>query len=135
MELIAWRCVFVPIMRPLPPSSVLLLMAVLSTVTAVGEAAFAQSGGHGDGHAQGHDLYQRWSPPNNPNTSCCNNGDCRPTRAYVDNEGRWRAWNGKTWLIVPQERVLPPDFAGDGRSHLCEKEQFIYCFTPGEVRS
>src|SRR5260221_13695402 len=44
MELIAGRCVFVPIMRPLPPSSVLLLMAVLSTVTAVGEAAFAQSG-------------------------------------------------------------------------------------------
>jgi hypothetical protein len=119
------------------------MVFIAVVLTGAGAAAFGQASGqgsgqtgnHGDGHAQGHDIYRRWSPPNNPNTSCCNNGDCRPTRAYVDNEGRWRAWNGTTWLVVPQERVLPPDFAGDGRSHLCEKEQFIYCFTPGEIRS
>jgi len=119
------------------------MVFIAVALTGMGAAAFGQASGqgsgqtgnHGDGHAQGHDIYRRWSPPNNPNTSCCNNGDCRPTRAYVDNEGRWRAWNGTTWLVVPQERVLPPDFAGDGRSHLCEKEQFIYCFTPGEIRS
>jgi hypothetical protein len=68
-------------------------------------------------------------------TSCCNNADCRPTRAYVDDNGRWRAWNGTMWLVVPWDRVLPTDFAGDGRSHLCEKGEFIYCFMPGEVRS
>ena|SRR5258708_6020435 len=101
----------------------------------VAVAALAQSGRHGDGHAEGHDIYKNWSPPNNPNTSCCNDSDCRPTRAYVDEEGHWRAWNGALWLIVPQERVLAPNFAGDGRSHLCEKEQFIYCFTPGDIRS
>ena len=28
----------------------------------------------------------------------------------------------------------PPLNAGDGRSHLCEKGQFIYCFAPGEIR-
>jgi hypothetical protein len=44
------------------------------------------------------------------------------------------AWSGALWLLVPQERVLPTDYAGDGRSHLCEKEGFIYCFTPGEIR-
>ena len=108
---------------------------VAIVLTGVGATAFAQSGHHGDGHAKGHDIYKHWSPPNNPNTSCCNDSDCRPTRAYLDGEGRWRAWNGNLWLIVPQERVLPPDLAGDGRSHLCEKEQFIYCFTPGETRS
>ncbi len=92
------------------------------------------SGRHGDGHAEMHDIYRLWTPPQNPNTSCCDNSDCRPTRAFVDDEGHWRAWNGVLWLQVPQDRVLPPNYAGDGRSHLCEKEQFIYCFAPGEIR-
>ncbi len=92
------------------------------------------SGRHGDGHAEMHDIYKLWTPPQNPNTSCCDNSDCRPTRAFVDTEGHWRAWNGVLWLQVPQDRVLPPNHAGDGRSHLCEKEQFIYCFAPGEIR-
>jgi hypothetical protein len=92
------------------------------------------TGRHGDGHAQMHDKYKLWRPPQNPNTSCCDNSDCRPTRAFVDDDGHWRAWNGVTWLVVPQDRVLPPNYAGDGRSHLCEKEQFIYCFAPGEIR-
>ncbi len=90
--------------------------------------------------ARAHDIYSTWSPPNNPKTSCCNavkpdgTGDCRPTRAFVDDDGNWRAWNGFTYLVVPPDRILPPNYAGDGRSHLCEREQFIYCFTPGEIR-
>ena len=52
-----------------------------------------------------------------------------------DQDGQWRAWNGLRWLVVPSERVLPTDFAGDGRSHLCEKQDFIYCFTPAPPRS
>lgn len=108
-------------------------------VFAVAPTAFSQfttdySGRHGDGHAQMHDIYKLWTPPLNPNTSCCDDSDCRPTRAFVDDEGHWRAWNGAMWLQVLQDRVLPPNHAGDGRSHLCEKEQFIYCFAPGEIR-
>lgn len=105
------------------------------------QCAMAQSGRHGDGHAQQHDIYQRWSPPNNPKTSCCNavkedgSGDCRPTRAFVDDDGNWRAWNGLRWLTVPPGRVLPTDYAGDGRNHLCEKMEVIYCFTPSEPKS
>src|SRR5260370_1024627 len=95
--------------------------------------AFGQSGNGGDGHAQMRDIDEHWHPPLNPGTSCCNNADCRPTRAYVDNDGYWRAWDGAAWLLVPQERVLPSDYAGDGRSHLCEKEGFVYCFRPGEI--
>ena len=107
---------------------------------ALAHQAFSQSepaepsGRHGDGHAEMHDIYKHWHPPLNANTSCCDNSDCRPTRAFVDDEGHWRAWNGALWLLVPQDRVLPPNHAGDGRSHLCEKAQFIYCFTPGEIR-
>lgn len=93
----------------------------------------AQSGRPGDGHAEMHDRYKGWSPPGNPGVSCCNDSDCRPTRAYLTESG-WRAWNGQTWLLVPGERVLPTDYAGDGRSHLCEKGEYIYCFTPGQVR-
>lgn len=85
--------------------------------------------------ARGHDIYSGWSPPDNPNASCCSDADCRPTRAYVDEEGRWRAWSGLAWLPVPWERILPTDFAHDGRSHLCEKDGHIYCFTPGPPRS
>lgn len=85
--------------------------------------------------AWGHGPYSDWTVPGNPNSSCCNDSDCRPTRAYVDDNGEWRAWNGVTWLVVPPERILPTDYAGDGRSHLCEKGGYIYCFTPGPPRS
>jgi len=85
--------------------------------------------------ALGHDIYGGWRQPNNPNVSCCNNADCRATRAYVDEQGQWHAWNGMRWLLVPADKVLPTDFAGDGRSHLCEQADHVYCFTPGPPRS
>jgi len=94
-----------------------------------------QMGRHGVGHAEMHDLYKTWHPPDNSKTSCCNNADCRPTRAYVDENGIWRAWNGLRWLVVPPDRTLPTDFAGDGRSHLCENKGYIYCFAPASPRS
>jgi hypothetical protein len=62
-------------------------------------AVRAQSGEHGDGHAQMHDIYKGWTPPGNPQTSCCNaqtaegHGDCRPTRSYFGDDGLWRAWD------------------------------------------
>ena len=126
----------------------MMCVAALAFLVSLASIAFAQndeladysgqpaghSGRHGDGHAQMHDKYKLWHPPLNSGTSCCDNSDCRPTRAFVDDDGHWRAWNGVTWLVVPQDRVLPPNYAGDGRSHLCEKEQFIYCFAPGEIR-
>lgn len=91
-------------------------------------------GSHGVGHAEHHDIYKLWHPPRNPNTSCCSNADCRPTRAFVDPDGQWHAWNGNAWLSVPRDRVLPTDYARDGRTHLCEKEGFIYCFTPADPK-
>jgi hypothetical protein len=114
--------------------TIAVLFIVVLALSFAAHVTFAQSGEHGDGHAQMHDTYKGWHPPNNQGTSCCNDNDCRPTRAYVDEEGRWRAWNGIMWLVVPWERVLPTDFAKDGRSHLCEQGGTIYCFTPGEIR-
>jgi len=62
-----------------------------------------------------HNIYEHWHPPLNPGTSCCNKrrlpADPAPTSMVKAN---WRAWNGAAWLSVPQERVLPSDYAGDG---------------------
>jgi len=81
-----------------------------------------------------HDIYHHWRKPDNPGVSCCNDNDCRPTRAYMGDDGLWRAWDGAKWLTVPKEVVLPTDYGNDGRSHLCENLGYIYCFTPGQVR-
>ncbi|MEI8154996.1 MAG: hypothetical protein WCG92_25980 [Hyphomicrobiales bacterium] len=48
-----------------------------------------------------HDPYSTWTSPDNPNLSCCNDADCRPTRAYLVDDGLWRAWDGIVWLTVP----------------------------------
>lgn len=85
-----------------------------------------------EGH--GHDIYHQWRKPDNPTVSCCNNTDCRPTRAYMGDDGLWRAWDGDKWLTVPAAVVLPTDYGQDGRSHICEAGGYIYCFTPGQVR-
>jgi len=100
----------------------------------ISPAARSQSGSYGDGHAQQHHIYRNWHTPTNPGVSCCNDGDCRPTRAKQDDSGNWLAWNGYKWLRVPGRALLPPDIAGDGRSHICERQEFIYCFTPAEPK-
>ena len=85
--------------------------------------------------ARSHDIYKDWRKPDNPAVSCCNDSDCRPTRAYMGEDGLWRVWIDGKWVAVPRDVVLPTDYAKDGRSHVCEKGGHFYCFTPGEVRS
>ena len=86
------------------------------------------------GPAHGHGPYTDWRQPNNPSVSCCNDADCRPTRAFIDDDGNWEAWNGTAWLVVPWDRILATDMAHDGRSHLCEVNGYIYCFSPAEPK-
>ncbi len=88
--------------------------------------------------ARAHDIYSgpEWKVPNNPAVSCCDNRDCRPTRAYMGEDGLWRAWSGARWLTVPAERVLPTDLAKDGRNHLCSSlDDFVFCFSPAQPKS
>jgi hypothetical protein len=81
-----------------------------------------------------HDPYTGWT--DGRGFSCCDNGDCRPTRAYVDDDGRWRALGDGRWLIVPPDAVLRIP-SPDGRSHICMTPGAIEprCFVPGEIRS
>ena len=104
--------------------------------------AMAQSGARGDGHAQHHDMYKDWQRPDGGG-SCCNaqssddpNGDCRPTTAYMGDDGLWRARikpgpNGL--VIVPRNRIL--NRAADGRCHVCERFGAVFCFQPCDPKS
>ncbi len=114
-----------------------LSVAGLSVVGTAGLAPplSAQVGDRGGGHAENHDWYQDLKQPEN-GQPCCNgsagsiNGDCRPTRAYVDDGGTWRALMDGRWVIVPP-RVILQTLAPDGRSHICANTSgTIYCFIP-----
>lgn len=78
--------------------------------------------------------YQHWQRPGGLG-SCCNDQDCRPTRAFVGEDGLWRAWDGLRWLTIPSTALLPSDLAGDGRSHLCATPSgMVYCFSPAQPK-
>lgn len=96
-------------------------------------AVWAQSGRHGDGHAQHHDEYRDWRTP--AGGSCCSNQDCRPVRAYRDDSGLWRALIDGRWTIVPPTVVLGFT-AKDGNSHICANAAgIILCFVGGVPKS
>ena len=94
----------------------------------------------GHGHAENHDWYQKLTQPGT-NYSCCNGsangveGDCRPTRAYLNEDGVWRAMINGHWTPVPP-RVVLKTLAPDGNSHICAgKSGMIYCFIGGAPKS
>jgi hypothetical protein len=101
---------------------------------------FAQDGMHGQGHAPNHDWYQELKQPGT-GYSCCTGtingieGDCRPTRAYLTEEGQWRALIDGKWVLIPPRAVLK-QLAPDGRSHICaSRSGMIYCFLGGSPKS
>ena len=102
--------------------------------------AHAQDGAHGQNHAEGHDWYKELKQPGT-GYSCCNGtvngieGDCRPTRAYIQDDGTWRALIDGRWVEVPP-RVVLQKLAPDGNSHICAgKNGMIYCFIGGSPKS
>ena len=115
-------------------------LLILVLVLAIGsriDLAQAQTGNRGDGHAEHHDMYKDWEQPD-VGGSCCNaqsaddpGGDCRPTTAYLGDDGWWRARirpgpNG--FAVVPPNKILKR--AGDGRCHVCERNGSVLCFQP-----
>jgi len=94
----------------------------------------------GRGHIENHDWYKDLRQPGT-GYSCCNgsfngvDGDCRPTRAYVTEEGTWKALIDGRWQSVPPRAVLQR-LAPDGNSHICAgKSGTIYCFIGGSPKS
>jgi len=92
------------------------------------------------GHAENHDWYKNLKQPGT-GYSCCNGtvngveGDCRPTRAYLQDDGTWKAMIDGRWMPVPP-RVVLKNLAPDGNSHICAgKSGMIYCFIGGSPKS
>ena len=97
------------------------------------------AGRHGQGHAENHDWYQQLKQPGT-GFSCCNGttnvveGDCRPTRAYLNDDANWYALLDGRWVPVPP-RVVLKQLAPDGSSHICaSKSGLIYCFLGGSPK-
>lgn len=97
-------------------------------------------GDRGIGHAENHDWYKELKQPGT-GFSCCNGrtnsseGDCRPTRAYMNDDGVWYALINGRWIPVPP-RVVLKQLAPDGASHICaSKSGMIYCFLGGSPKS
>jgi hypothetical protein len=125
------------------PRRVLSLFGLVSLVVGgviLGGWALAQDQGmRGQGHTENHDWYQDLKQPGT-GYSCCNGtvngaeGDCRPTRAYMNDEGVWYALLEGRWVQVSPNVVLD-QMAPDGRSHICaNKTGRIYCFLRGSPK-
>ena len=101
-------------------------------------------GSFGCGHEKNHEQYMKWhrEPTEEQKANgvkgmhCCSEGDCRPTKAYKDDDGVWHAWDGEKYRTVPDYALLPPEYLEDGRSHLCAPKygDLVYCFTPSQPR-
>ena len=132
---------------PFRARSVVVSFVTLLVCAAVGLRVHAQisaddrgTGQHGQGHAENHDWYKELKQPGT-GYSCCNGtvngveGDCRPTRAYIQDDGTWRALIDGRWVVVPP-RVVLKQLAPDGNSHICaSRSGLIYCFLGGSPKS
>lgn len=118
-------------------AAVCLALAACVCFLLLPQIARAQHGHRGEGHAEHHDWLKDLKQPNTGH-SCCNartdtnpEGDCRQTRAYLHDDGRWRAIISGKWEIIPPSRVLDPKLSKDPtRAYICEKHGLIFCFLP-----
>lgn len=94
------------------------------------------------GHAQHHNIYKDWTQSNGY-SSCCNGddpengvkGDCRPARAYPDENGQWHVLINGKYVPVPL-RAIRDYSTPDGNSHVCQDEvNGIMCFIRGLPKS
>jgi hypothetical protein len=111
-----------------------IILIAVALAWPLSHSAFAQTGNHGDGHAEMHATYEEWKDYRG--FSCCDDSDCRPVRADAGIDGQWRAWVDGRWVPVPPNAVLQIK-SPDGRNHICMSPGAVEprCFVPGEPRS
>jgi hypothetical protein len=78
--------------------------------------------------------YGDWKQSNG--VSCCNDNDCQPATATMNENGSWIAFFKGRSVVIPKDKVLSIP-SPDGRSHICIPPDGMvpYCFVPGEIRS
>ena len=118
--------------------ALVLALSPLASPAALAQSS-APSGRHGDGHAENHDWYKDLKQPD-IGSRCCNGsadgkqGDCRPAPSFRGDDGLYRAWDGREWLVVPKGKVIDM-VTPDRGTHLCETYGKVFCFITGEPQS
>ena len=127
-------------MRVVPLSIAASLFALSAAAQDIATHQHDHDGTRNVGHAENHDWYRDLKQPGT-GYSCCNGtangveGDCRPTRAVLTEDGTWKALVDGRWMPVPP-RVVLKNLAPDGNSHICAgKSGMIYCFIGGSPKS
>lgn len=121
-----------------------LAIGVAAAILLLAGLVLAQTGRHGDGHAEHHDWYQRHKQPGT-SASCCGarrvkpdgnvEGDCRPVRAFRTDDGFWHAVVDGRPIKMPRHVILQ-EAAPDGRAHLCMSESGTpLCFFEPQPKS
>lgn len=119
--------------------ALIMAAAILLSAAAFGQDVTREGKGEGEygvGHAEYHEWYKNLSQPGT-GYSCCSDKDCRPTRAYMDEDGKWHALVNGWWRDIPPSVVLE-ELAPNGGSHVCAGEgrnATIYCFVGGVPKS
>ncbi|HYC64625.1 MAG TPA: hypothetical protein VEC14_07845 [Reyranellaceae bacterium] len=96
-------------------TTLVLLLATLFSILVgmiLPPAARGQTGHHGHGHSERHDWYFHLKQPGT-NASCCTrltedgkSGDCRPVRAWLDDDGTWIAVVDGQQKRVPEHVII-----------------------------
>ena len=121
-------------MQPRPSTATIGFLFVLVILLGAIVASPSRSQSH-EGHAQNHDWYQHLKIPGS-DASCCSNKDCRPVRAYRDDNGNWLALLQGQWVPIPPRVILPRGMNREPfQKHLCGSVDgsFIYCFLEDEA--
>jgi hypothetical protein len=99
-----------PAVRPVKAYALALLAVVLLIFAC--EPGWGQSGNHNDGHSERHDWYLHLKQPHTGH-SCCTrmsndgkSGDCRPVRAWLDDDGTWIAVVDGRQMRVPEHVII-----------------------------
>lgn len=96
-------------------------------VFGITKVALAQSGNHGDGHAQHHDVYRNLFNPQT-GANCCNDQDCRPGTVWRELDGGLRARIGSQTVPVPESALLPDHMnPHPPLGMICERNGTFYC--------
>jgi hypothetical protein len=118
------------------PLRTLAFLASLLAVGSLAGPASAQEGHHGVGHAELHEAYRGLMRPDAPGSSCCNDQDCRPTRARFNNAtGNWEAVKDGRWITIPWSKVVDADVPSQlgAQAHLCAPPPSWTWYGPDEV--